>query len=583
MTQPASHSSGLPGNLLAKTTILLGQIKLRIVEDIVEERPKLPAVSAAFGELMKISRFKPRTSQTEERTNSSMIKRFLAAALAVTLLTPVVSNCVTSGSESQRTAGIAGFSDAMGANDLAGRIQRVENGLLPSTVIKGQSLPTMKLADRMKYHKIPGVSIAVINDYKIEWARGYGLREAGTDEAVTPDTLFQAGSVSKTLTAVTVLRLVQQGRLNLDEDVNHKLVSWKIPENEFTKNEKVTIRRLLTHTAGLTGSSSGEYPAGTAAPTLLQVLDGQKPATTPPIRVIEVPGSRQFYSSSSFFVLQQLLSDVTGKPFPQLVEELILRPLKMESSSFEQPLPRSFQMRAASGHYPGDKVVEGKWHIKPEMAAAGLWTTASDLARFVVEIQKSTAGRSNKILSKATTNRMLTSEQKRISGGEGVLVEERGLGFELKTAKNVVRFSHGGRTTGYNCQIIGFSNGQGLVVMTNGYNQGLVREIVRSVAQEYAWIEYLLRERTIVNVEAHLLEGYAGEYEFPEGRNPRISVVAVRDGKLYLDGMLLQAESKTRFFGVGEATYTFNRDEKGHVKEMVYDVGALQLTARKIK
>ncbi len=468
-------------------------------------------------------------------------------------------------------------------SDVAGRIQRVENGLLPAAVLKSQPLPQMKLSDRMKFHKIPGVSIAVINNYKIEWARGYGVREAGANEGITPDTLFQGGSVSKVTTALATMRLVQQGKLNLDEDVNKKLVLWKVPENEYTKNEKVTIRRILTHTAGLSGSSSGDYPVGAEVPTLLQILDGQKPANTPPIRVVYVPGSKQFYSSSSFFVLQQLLVDVTGKPFPQLMREMILRPLKMEGSTFEQPIPQSLQARAASGHYPGDKVVEGKWHIKPEMAAAGLWTTASDLARFAIEIQKSKVGKSNKILSKETTNRMLAPQEGQISGGEGVLLEQRGLGFELKTGNKSVRFSHGGRTTGYNCQLIAFDNGQGVAVMTNGYNQGLVREILRSVAQEYGWTEYLPIERVVINLDARLLENYVGEYEFPEGRTPRVSVVSVKDGKLYLDGMLLQAESETRFFGVGEATYIFNKNEKGDVKEMVYDVGAIKLTAKKIK
>lgn len=472
---------------------------------------------------------------------------------------------------------------AQSTSNLAERINRVENGLLPAAVIKGQPLPQMKLSDRMKYHKIPGVSIAVINNYKIEWARGYGVREVGTNEAVTPETLFQAGSVSKSVTALAVMRLVQQGKLSLDEDVNKKLVSWKVPENEFTKNEKVTVRRLLTHTAGLNGTSSGDYPAGAEVPTLLQILDGQKPANTPPIRVIYVPGSKQFYSSSSFFILQQLLMDVTGKSFSQLMREMVLRPLKMESSTFEQPIPQSLSARAASGHYPGDTLVAGKWYVKPEMAAAGLWTTASDLARFVIEIQKSKIGKSNKVLSTATTNLMLARQQGQISGGEGVLYEQKALGFESNLTGNFVRFSFGGRTTGYNCQFIAFDNGQGVAVMTNGYNQGLVREIVRGVAREYGWIEFLPIERTVINLEARLLEAYVGEYEFPEGRNPRVSLVSIKDGKLHLDGVPLQAESETRFFGSGEATYTFKKDENGNVKEMVFEVGSLALTAKKIK
>jgi CubicO group peptidase (beta-lactamase class C family) len=502
----------------------------------------------------------------------------LTTLLTLALLTAANGRLITCTQTSNNTG-----RSSQRKTDIAARIQRVENGLLPPTVIKGQPLPQMKLAERMKYYKIPGVSIAVINNYKIEWTRGYGVREAGTNEAITPDMLFQAGSVSKVVTAVATMSLVQQGKLSLDEDVNKKLSSWKVPENEFTKEQKVTIRRILTHTAGLTPSSSGEYPLGSEVPTLLQVLDGQKPANTPPIRVIFIPGSIYGYSGSGFFILQQLLIDVTGKPFPRLMQEMIFNPLKMKDSTFEQPLPQSFQTRAATGHYPGDTVVKGKWETKPEMAAAGLWTTAPDLARFAIEMQKSKVGKSKKILSKEMTDQMLTPQQSQMSGGEGISVEGRGLGFELNVGKNFIGFGHGGRTTGYVCQLIAFDDGKGAVIMTNGYNQGLIREILRSIAHEYGWSKYQAIERVVIDLTPQVLEEYAGEYEFPEGRTPRIGVVSVKNGKLYFDGILLQAESETRFFGTGEATYVFNKDEKGQVKEMIFEVGTLKLTAKKIK
>ena len=475
-------------------------------------------------------------------------------------------------------------SPAQSTTDFAARIQHVEGGLLPDNVIKGQPLPQMKLVDRMKYYETPGVSIAVINNYKIEWARGYGVRGVGSNEVVGPDTLFQAASISKPVTAMAALRLGQQGKLHLDEDVNKQLVSWKVPENEFTRARKVTVRGILTHTAGFEVLFYEGTPAGEPLPTALQVLNGEKPATNPPIQVVYTPGSKNVYTGGGFLVLQQLLVDVTGKAFPQLMDELVFRPLGMKSSTFKQPLPQNLQTRAAAGSSEGEPI-KGKWLIKPNMASGGLWTTPSDIARFVIELQKARLGKSSRVLARETANLMLPPQDSQTSVGDDVSVKVRGLGLGVTGESQNIRFNHGGYTTGYRCEMVGFGNGQGVVVMTNGKSQALLREIMRSVAKEYGWTvpEYLPRERTLVTVEPRLLERYAGEYEFPEGRNPRISVVSVKGGKLYLDGTPLRAESETRFFGVGEATYIFVKDDRGQVKEMIYDVGFFKLTAKKIK
>lgn len=475
-------------------------------------------------------------------------------------------------------------SPAQSTTDFAARIQQVEGGLLPDNVIKGQPLAQMKLVDRMKYYETPGVSIAAINNYKIEWARGYGVRGVGSNEVVSPDTLFQAASISKPVTAMAALRLVQQGKLNLDEDVNKRLVSWKVSENEFTRDKKVTVRGILTHTAGFDVLFYEGTPAGEPLPTALQVLNGEKPATNPPIQVAYTPGSKNVYTGGGFLVLQQLLVDVTGKAFPQLMDELVFHPLGMKSSTFTQPLPHNLQTRAAAGSSEGQPI-KGKWLIKPNMASGGLWTTPSDIARFVIELQKARLGKSSRVLTRETANLMLPPRESQTSVGDDVSVKVRGLGLGVTGEDQNIRFNHGGYTTGYRCEMVGFGNGQGVVVMTNGKSQALLRETMRSVAKEYGWTapEYLPKERTLVTVEPRLLQGYVGEYEFPEGRNPRISVVSVKDGQLRLDGTPLRAESETRFFGGGEATYIFVRDDQGQVKEMIYDVGFFKLTAKKIK
>src|SRR5688572_931570 len=273
-------------------------------------------------------------------------------------------------------------------------ISRIENGLLPPIVTKGRDA-SMKLADRMAFHKVPGVSIAVINEGKLEWAKGYGVLESGSAQAVTADTLFQAASISKPVAAMAALALVEQGKLGLDEDVNLKLTSWRVPDNNFTRTEKVTLRRLLSHSAGLTIHGFPGYSANASIPTLQQILDGQKPANTKAIRVDVLPGKQFRYSGGGYTVLQQLMIDVTGRSFPDLLQDLVLRKIGMSRSTFIQPLPKDLESNAANAHEEG-KAIKGRWHSYPEMAAAGLWTTPTDLALFAIDVMESAQGKPGK-------------------------------------------------------------------------------------------------------------------------------------------------------------------------------------------
>ncbi len=273
--------------------------------------------------------------------------------------------------------------EAIQGDDVDVKVNRIVNRLLPAAIIKGQPLPLMTLAERMKYYNVPEVSIAFFDNGRVVWARGYGLADKGANKPVTPDTLFQAASISKSVTAFAALRLVQQGKLNLDEDVNLKLVSWKVPDNEFTKKEKVTLRRLLSHTAGMTVPSVGGYRADEQMPTTVQVLNGEK-TSNDPVRVDRVPGKEFRYSGGGYVVVQLLLMDVTRKSFPVLMRDLVFEPLGMTNSTFEAPLPKSLWPKAAQ---PYEGPPNG-WFFYSAMAPAGVWTTPSDLSRFAIEIEK---------------------------------------------------------------------------------------------------------------------------------------------------------------------------------------------------
>lgn len=371
-------------------------------------------------------------------------------------------------------------SEQQAAEELKTRQERVENGIEPVNLGERQAPMKLSLAELMKAFKDPGLSVAVIDGYKIAWVKAYGVTEPGGSSPVTPGTLFQAGSISKPVAATGMLGLVQQGKLSLDEDVNQKLKTWKVPENEFTKEQKVTLRRLASHTAGLTVHGFPGYDVNDKVPSVVEVLDGTKPpANTPAVRVDFVPGTKWRYSGGGITIEQLLMTDVGGKPFPALMKELVLDKAGMTDSSYEQPLPPAWQARTATGTYRDGKAVHGKWHIYPEMAAAGLWTTPTNLAKFAIEIAIEKQGKSSKLLSQKMIQEMFTRPPSST---------DMGIGFALP-ANRPGEFGHDGADEGFQAQLImNADTGQGVAIMANSdYGIFVANEYVRSVAKEYGW------------------------------------------------------------------------------------------------
>jgi CubicO group peptidase (beta-lactamase class C family) len=427
-----------------------------------------------------------------------------------------------------------------GATTPEARRARVERGLLPPVLIKGA--PGWSIEERLRHYKAPGVSIAVIKDFKVEWAKGYGFKDAESREPVTERTLFQAGSISKPVAAMTILKKVEQGKLSLDEDVNARLVSWKLPENEFTAKKKVTLANLLSHTAGLTVHGFPGYAAGEKVPTVPQVLDGAPPANTAPVRADLEPGTRFRYSGGGTTVAQLLLTDVDRKPFPDIARETVLAPLGMDDSGYEQPLTAARARLAATGYRADGKPVEGKFHVYPEMAAAGLWTTPTDLAKFAIEMQLSLQGRSNKVISKATAERMVTPFIPSSDVGLGLFVEKRG--------QNLY-FGHNGADEGFRANLLVHrEKGYGAVVMVNSDNGQLIGEVFRAIAREYGWDEYLPAEVETVSVAPERLGSYAGRYLI----NPdRVLNVTLEGGRLFAQPT---QGPKAELFPISETTFT---------------------------
>jgi CubicO group peptidase (beta-lactamase class C family) len=377
------------------------------------------------------------------------------------------------------------------------RIQRIENGLVefssPSlTAIfqapAAEASKNLALSERMAFYQVPGVSIAVINDYKVEWTKGYGVTKAGSDTPVTPETLFEAASTTKLLGSVIALRLVEQRKLNFDEDVNQYLKSWKIPENEFTQEEKVTLRRLLTHQSGLNRPDGGFDEEEGSVPSLVQILKGEAPAKNQAAVVEYVPGSKHQYSNMGYLVIQLLLEDVMGKPYPQIVEETIFEPLGMKNSTLVHPLKPKLQKRWAMPH---DQ--EGKAYDRPQsptaLAQGGLVTTSTDLALFAVELMRAYQGQSGGILSQKTVQQMF-STQKELDSSQFFGISGQGMGtFLVGKGQNVYFLYPGYNTPGATCVLIASPvTGKGAVIMTNSAaGLQLSLEILPAITSEYGW------------------------------------------------------------------------------------------------
>jgi CubicO group peptidase (beta-lactamase class C family) len=348
---------------------------------------------------------------------------------------------------------------------------------LKGRVIPGTPIPEDALRIELQQHNVPGMSIAVVHNGKVDWAKGYGVRVQGKSDPVDTMTLFQAASLSKPVSAVAALRLVERGLLSLDEDVNHKLQSWKIPENTFTRKRSVTLRHLLSHSAGLTMRGVPECSVDDPIPRLVQILDDTVHGPREPVRVVSEPGTTFRYSGGGYIVLQLLLTDVTQRPFEQLARELVLQPAGMASSTFEQPLPQRLYDRAAAGHLDDGTLMKGSWHTLPEQAAGGLWTTPRDLASFMIALWRSYHGLSDALLPKRLAREMLTRQ-----------VDDFGLGFPLPSA-GVPRFQHGGSNGGYRCfMVLSIDQPDGVVIMTNGDSgERLLWEVFEAIAHAYGW------------------------------------------------------------------------------------------------
>jgi CubicO group peptidase (beta-lactamase class C family) len=461
--------------------------------------------------------------------------------------------------------------------DTAEKIKQVETSLAANMMTAGDSLYTLK--DRMAYYHIKGVSIAVIHNYKMEWAMGYGWADDSLKVPVTARTLFQAGSISKSLNSMGVLKLAQDKKIDLYTDINTYLRSWKFPYDSLSKGKKITIANLLSHSAGLTVHGFGGYEKGAAIPDLEQVLDGKKPANSPAVRSMYEPGLKFEYSGGGTTISQLIVMDVTRQPYEKYMYDNVLGPLGMTSSTYQQPPVDKAPELLSTAYYPDGKHVPDRYHIYPEQAAAGLWTNPTDLCKYIIETQLAYNGNSHKVLDQQMTRLRLTPYIDK-SAAFGVFIDAYPDGTKY--------FEHGGVDEGFISQYYGsFEGGDGLVIMTNTASGGsIIPEIVNSIAKVYGF-KYLNHSKVIktVTVADDVLQSYAGQYELAPGfilsitkEGSSLFGQATGQGK---NQLFTEAQNKF-FLKVADAEVEFVKDDKGQVTKLVlYQNGVHD--AKKIK
>ncbi len=424
-------------------------------------------------------------------------------------------------------------------NEAQQRKEQVLNGLLAEDCYHNLSEP-YTLEERMGHYHTPGCSIAVIKDGKIDWAASFGVRRMSTGEPVTPNILFQAGSVSKPTFALAVMRLYEQGLLDIDADVNTYLKSWKVPDFGGI-SPRITLRQILGHVAGLTVNGFLGYLQTQKIPTVPQILDGKEPANSPAVRVDILPGTQFRYSGGGTTVAQLAVTDLLERELPDIMQELVLGPVGMEKSGYFQPLPESLRAQAATGHPFNCTEIAGGWHVHPELAAAGLWTTPTELAHLGIHLQNCLAGKAG-ILTKESMEIMTTP----------YIESNMGVGYFTEGIGENARFGHTGWNEGYVTKFLMYKyKGLGVVIMLNS-NEGkdLMLEIERAIARVYGWPGYFSGDPTAAGSANPV---FAGEYCTEFGT--KLAVCACREQLTLTMGTLVNVP----LVPVGERRFAVQR------------------------
>ncbi|MCX6243164.1 MAG: serine hydrolase [Bacteroidetes bacterium] len=407
------------------------------------------------------------------------------------------------------------------SKEIEDQIKQVENNLSGRVILNGK---TDNIADRMAFYKVKGLSIAVVNNYQLVWAKGYGWADEKEQRRVTTATLFKPGSISKSLNAVGVLKLAQDNKLDLYKDINEYLTSWKFPYDSLSKGKKITTANLLSHTAGLSvyGGFPG-YDAKSRIPTIPQILDGREPANTPPVRSLFEPGLQFQYSGGGIIISQLIITDLTHQPYEKFMFDHVLKPLGMIHSFFSAAPPAKNELnKLALGYTKDGAEVEATFHVYPEQAPMGLWTTPTDLSKYVIETQLAYAGKSSKVLNRQMATLQLTP----------YIDNSATMGAFIGDRNGEKYFFHDAGNEGYRGLYYGsVEGGTGVVIFVNSDDGNIILELLNSVASVYKWKGFDKPANiNTVMVPETITQKYLGVYLY-EGKIAEIT--KEKDGLVY--------------------------------------------------
>ena len=400
------------------------------------------------------------------------------------------------------------------------KIKKVENNITGNVIVN--EAPPSTLTERMAKYNVKGLSMAVIYDYKIVWAKGYGWADEAGKKPVTTETLFEPGSISKSLNAVGILKLAQDKKVDLYTDVNTYLTTWKFPYDSVSKGIKITLAQILSHQAGLSTHGFLGHNINGPIPTVVQVLNGKPPATSPPVRSEFEPGLKYQYSGGGTTISQLVLTDVTKQKYEAWMYTNVLKPLGMIHSSFAQPPVKEKRPLCATGYYTDGSPVLNKFHVYPEQAAAGLWMTPSDLCNYIIDMQLANKGEPSKVLNPEMVKLHLTPYN------DGPTA----MGTFIDDLDGAKYFQHSAGNDGFcGFYFASLEDGYGLVVFMNSADGRLLQEVINSVAKEYNWKNFYREPRRInsvkiITVPDSILKTYEGIYLYENmwsaiGKNDR--------------------------------------------------------------
>ncbi|MEI5640902.1 MULTISPECIES: serine hydrolase domain-containing protein [unclassified Pseudoalteromonas] len=444
-------------------------------------------------------------------------------------------------------------------------LNQASTKLLPRVRVAGKAYSSASIVERMQDTHLPGLSVAVLKDGQLKWAQGFGIANKEHNTQVTTQTLFQAGSISKPMAALAALKLVAEGKLALDTNINQYLTSWQIPKNAFTQQQPVTLRQLLTHTSGLSQHGFPGYERSASIPGDVAVLNGG--GNTDKVVVNSLPGQSWRYSGGGYTVMELLVQDVSKMPFSQYMQQHILLPLGMTNSTYAQPLPKSHWSQASAAFDGNGEQIKGDWHVYPEQAAAGLWTTPSDLTKYITAVQRARAGTSTGPITPELVNQMLEIHH-----------DTWGLGPELKQHKQGLVFFHGGKNKGFTNYLEAYADkGDGIVIMANGDAAGpVIGELRIALSELYDWDFKAAKEVKPVALTKALRSGLPGVYKYEQDDNFKMKV-SVADEQIRIldmwrnnDMEFVASDEKTLVWLESGTEVDIEHDSHGDVAAIVW-------------